>query len=139
MSTARVRQALETALATWAAAQSPAIPIAYENLPFSPPTTRYLRAFLLPARTRSLGLDRKHRSYAGIFQVSICVPTGAGPGAALALADALATVYAPSTPLTAAGLKVVLTEPSTPGPALQEPGWHVLPVSVPYQADTVVA
>lgn len=50
MSNKLCRQAIETRLATWAAARVPALPIAFENAPFTPVTgATYLRAFLLPA------------------------------------------------------------------------------------------
>jgi hypothetical protein len=134
MSQAIVRQALELTLSTWAAAQSPAIPVAYENVEFTPPAGRYVRAFLLPAPTESLDLARVHRRYFGVFQVSLVMPKGTGPAAAEALLASLSAAFPTSAPIVRTNVRVWLTQPMSAAPAIQEPDRYVIPVSAPYEA-----
>ena len=88
MSQAIIRKAIETALNTWAGTQS--LSVAWENRAFTPTNgTTYLRAFMLPIATLSQDLGREHRRYGGVFQVSVCLPVGTGPGAGEAIVSAL--------------------------------------------------
>ncbi len=136
MTQALIRRAFEGALSTWAAAQTPAIPVAWENVEFRQPAGRYLRAFLLPALTDSQDLGRVHRRYSGVFQVSVVMPTGTGAGAAEAIVGALATLFAPATPIVVSGLSVWASQPLSTGPAIPDGDRFVIPCSVPYLADT---
>lgn len=136
MSDALIRSAFESRLAAWAAAQTPAIPIAYQNKPFDPPVGVYLRSFILPAGTISLTLDRKHRQYKGVFQVSIVAPLATGPGAAEAVATALDALFPIDAPLAVGSILVWLLSPMSAAPAQQEPARYVIPVSAQYQSDT---
>ena len=136
MSQALIRKALESTLATWAAAQTPAIPVAWENVEFAQPAGRYLRAFLLPATTTSADLGRANRRYVGVFQISVVMPAGTGPGAADAIVSALAALFSPSAPIVESGLSVWPSQPLSAGPAIPEPDRFAVPCSVPYIADT---
>jgi hypothetical protein len=138
MSDALVRAAFETRLAAWAAAQSPAIPIAYENATFTPPTGRYVRCFLIPAPAASETLNGEHRRRMGVFQVSLCMPIGSGPGAAASLAASLDTAFPLSAPMTQGGIKVFLLSPMSIAPAIQDGDRYVIPVSCTYRADIIV-
>lgn len=138
MSEALVRAAFESRLSTWAAAQSPAISVAWQNVKFSPTAnTRYIRAFVLPARTISLTLDRTHRQYKGVFQASLCMPIDTGAGAAEALVASLDAYFPLTTYMTQGSLRVYLISPMSAAPAISEPGLYVVPVSAQYQADAV--
>jgi len=138
MSNVLVRRALETVLNTWANAQTPIVQVAWENTRFQTPIVRHIRTHMLPGRTTQSTLEGRHRSFTGIFQVSIFEPTGNGPGAALALCDSLDLVYSPSTPIVIGGLTIFIVTPVTAGPAQQETEWHVCPMSFTYRADTYV-
>lgn len=135
MTQAIVRRAFETRLKTWADAQVPAIPVAWENVPFVPPTGRYIRAFLLPARTDSQTLDRDHRLYQGVFQVSLVMPLNTGAGGAESLAASLDAAFDAS--FTQDGLRVYLLSPMSAAPAISEPNYFVVPVSAEYRSDVV--
>lgn len=138
MSDALVRAAFETRLLAWANAQTPAIPVAFENAAFSAPTGRYARAYLLPAPTACETFNGEHRRRMGVFQVSLCMPIGTGPGAAAALTASLDAAFPLSAPMTQGALKVFLLSPMSPAPAIQEPDHFVAPVSCTYRADTIV-
>lgn len=134
MTQARIRQSFETALNTWASAQSPVMEIAWENVTFEPPRGRYVRAFLLPAETTSFDVLRATRSYKGLFQITLCMPRGVGMGAAEALIASLDAAMPPGTPLTAGGLSVWITEPISAGPAIADADQVQIPLSLYYQA-----
>lgn len=136
MTIARIRTALEGKLATWAAAQSSAIPVAWQNVAFDPPATLYARSFLLPADTNSRDLAGVHREYIGIYQVSLVMPAGEGPGAADALVASLDAAYPTTTYITSGALKVWVTRPFSAGPPQQEDDRYVVPCSMAYRADT---
>ena len=136
MSAPDIRRAFESRLSTWAAAQS--LPVAWQNVSFSPPSSAYLRAFLLPADTDSRDLAGQHREYRGVFQVSICLPEGEGPGAGEALVSALDALFPPSAPMLINGLQVYVVRPMSAAPALQEPDRYVIPVSCEYRANTYI-
>ncbi len=138
MSHKRVRQLLESRLATWAAARSPALLIAWENQPFTPPAGTYLRAFLLPAQTDSQTLDGVHRLYTGVFQVSVIAPDSTGPGATEGIADEIAALFPNNLRLTIASpaFVVQLVSPMSQTQGIQTPDRYTVPVSAQYRADT---
>jgi len=131
-----IRAAFETRLKTWADAQIPPIPIAFENVPFTQPTTRYLRSYLLPLNTKSDTLDQVHRGYAGVYQVSVVMPLNDGPGNGEVIAKALDTLFPMTTPMTQGGLKVTMTTPMSAAKAMPDTTNYVIPVSCRYRADT---
>ena len=134
MSNVIIRKAFEDRLATWAAAQLPPLPIAYENRAFSPPANgRYLQAFLIPARTDSEFLEGNHRGYDGIFQVSIVMPLGSGTAQAgnIALAlDAIYPVYFKDN-----AISIYITSPMSAAPPIITDNTFVLPVSCLYRGE----
>lgn len=139
MSQAIIRQALETKLNTWAAAQTPSIPVAWENVPFTPPSTRYIRSNILPAPTTSGTLARTHVRYSGILQVTLVMPNNSGPSAADALIDSLRTAFDPALLITQGAIKIYVIEPASPSPPLQEQDRFIIPVSIQYECHTVPA
>ncbi|WP_392889676.1 phage tail terminator-like protein [Pseudomonas migulae] len=132
-----IRSLLEGRLKAWAAARSPALRIAYQNVVFSPAASEtYLRAFLLPAGTNSNDLAGAHRLYTGLFQITIVAPAGGGTGAAESLADELAALFPLYDRLTKTGFSVQVMTPVEPGPEQQGDTAFALPVSFQYRADT---
>jgi Bacteriophage related domain of unknown function len=127
-----IRTAFESRLATWAASQSPALPIAYENRAFIPPANnRYLRAYIIPATTNYNTLEQTDRDYEGIFQVSIVQPLSAGTASAGTIALALDGLYTPS--FLEGSTRIFVTQPMSIAPAIIEPNAYVLPVSLFYR------
>jgi len=137
MTTARIRAAFETRLA--ASGIVPATAIAWENRAFTPPapTLPYLRAFLLPAPTTSLTLERTHRQYLGVYQVSVYLPANQAIGTGQALVDQIVALFPVAVPMVQDGLSVWCEEPMSQGSALQDAERLVIPLSAPYQAHTV--
>ena len=137
MSNALIRAVFEGTLKTWAAAQVPALEVAWENVPLDQPATTYLRAFHLPADTSSLDLAGRHRGHSGLFQVSIALPVGGGSGGAAVIEAALDALFPLTTPLTSGPLKVYVTSPLSAGPAQTEPDRYVVPCTLGYQAHAI--
>jgi hypothetical protein len=132
MSNVVIREAFESRLTAWAALQVPPLPIAYENRTFSPPlNNRYLRAYLIPARTESNYLAKTDRDYEGVFQISIVLPLSAGTKAASTIASALDALYAPS--FIEGSTRVYLTSPMSEAQGIIEDNAYVLPVSCTYR------
>jgi hypothetical protein len=132
MSDALIAQAFETTLKTWADAQTPAIPVAWENVAFTPPAGRYIRAFLLPNKAKSLFLDGSGRTRVGLFQVNLHMPIGTGAAAARTIAAAIDAAFAVT--ITAGGLRIWLLSPMSAAPAIPQPDRFVVPVSAEYKA-----
>jgi len=132
-----IRALLEARLSTWAKSQSPSIPIAWQNVPFTPPTGRFLRAWIMPAETGSETLDGAHRRYVGVFQVNVVVPQGTGPAAGEALAESIAALYPMNDLLSMTGLDVMIVSPMSIAQGFNSDGRYVVPVSCRYRADTV--
>ena len=136
MSNELILEAFEKRLTDWANAQTPAIPIAYMNKNFTPPATRYIRAFLLPAATQSLTLDGVNRDYSGVFQVSFVMPKNEGGKPAAKLADSIDAAFPVS--FLYKGLRIWMTKPMSTRPSYNDDdGRYVLPVSGNYRAETV--
>lgn len=132
-----IRILLESRLSTWAAAESPAIPVAWENVRFNPPSGRYLRAWLMPAETGSEDLAGAHRRYTGVWQVSVVVPTDTGPAAAGAIAEEIVALYPVNLLLSTTAIDVQIISPMSIHPALQDSDRYTVPISCRYRADTV--
>ena len=132
-----IRSMLEARLKAWAAARTPVLRIAYQNVPFTPNNGEtYMRAFLMPAGTDSNDLAGAHRLYTGVFQVTIVTPTGNGPSGAETIADELAALYPLNDRLVRDGITALIMTPVEPGPELTEDTAFALPVSFQYRSDT---
>lgn len=138
MSDALVRAAFESRVAAWAAAQVPPIPVAYQNVVFTPPAGRYVRVWLLPAPTQCQTFNGEHRQRRGVFQVDLCLPIGTGPAAASALAASLDAAFPLTGPMTQGSAKVFLLSPMSQGAPLDGGTHYTVPVSCTYQCDTIV-
>lgn len=130
-----IRAAFEKTLADWAAAQTPAIPVAFENVAFKPPATGpYLRCFLLPADTVDNTMAGQLSEYRGLFQVSVVCPAGTGPTAAEALTAAITALYPAKARMTFAGFTVMVATPMRERPALQDTSTYTIPMDCRYMA-----
>lgn len=138
MSQKTIRSLYEGRLKAWAAARSPALRIAYQNVAFTPPAdgSTYLRCFLLPADSDSQDLEGIHEAFLGVFQVSIVSKAGVGAGEAGGIADELRALFPNNLPLSKSGFTVFVRTPASQGPAIQETDFVSIPVSFEYRADT---
>lgn len=135
MSDSKIRVELETRLLTWANAQTPKVPIAFQGVAFTKPTdgSPYLECFLLPAATLNRTVDGKRKTYIGLFQVNCWVQSGKGMGAVEALAQKVIDLF-PILPKT--GSVSVEQTPSAENSLLDDSGWLIVPVTVKYRMET---
>lgn len=136
MSDRIIRSLFELRLKAWADARVPKLPIAFEDVAFTPPDGAHLRAFLLPANPDSEDLEGKHVAYLGVFQVSVVTKAGSGRGAAGLVAEEIATLFPNNLALTKAGFTVFVRSPMSTAAALQGETISTLPLSFQYRADT---
>lgn len=74
-----IRQEVESAITTYAASQSPAIPVAYEGVPFTKPTgAPYLEVVFLSNNILNATVDATRQRIHGSFQINCYVPDGKG-------------------------------------------------------------
>lgn len=74
-----IRQEVESAIGSFAAAQSPAIPVAYEGISFSKSTNSpYLQVVFLSNAITNATVDAQRQRVYGSFQIVVCVPDNKG-------------------------------------------------------------
>ena len=135
MSDQLIRSLFEGRLKTWAAARAPALPVAWENVGFTPPAGVYLQAFLLRGATTSRDLAGDNRNRVGVFQISINCPAGNGPGAGESIAAELDALFPMNLRLTSGIFAVQQLSPLRLW-APDSADRYVLPVDFEYRADT---
>jgi hypothetical protein len=133
MSDALIRAELETRLMTWASAQG--IPVAWEQVDFEKPTTKFLQPYLIPVDTLNPTTDGKRARSIGLFQVNCWAPVGKGMGEVEALAQAVIDLF-PLLPKT--GAVSIEQTPSTARPIADEPGWIIVPVTIKYRNESTI-
>jgi hypothetical protein len=138
MSDRLIRAAFESRLNTWANARTPKLPIAFEDVSFTPPTGggTYLQAYLLPANVDSTDLEGVHRLYQGVFQINVVTAAGSGRGAASAIADELSALFSNNLMIMQSGLPVFVMTPLSTAAAIAGDTTTSLPTSFRYRADT---
>jgi hypothetical protein len=130
----KVFRALTDRLDAYSTANS--IAIARTGLNYTPTAeTKFLRATHLPAQTRALSLSFDGTNeFRGIFQVDVFWPEGKGIVAAKEQAASIIAYFARGTEMTHGGVTVKVTRPPYELPAIQEDGWLMVPVTIPYLA-----
>lgn len=138
MSDRIIRSLFEARLKVWASTRVPALPIAYEDVAFTPPANDdpYLKIFLLPGNTDSEDLEGKHTSYRGVLQISVVTKSGGGRGAAGMIAEEIAGLYPNNLALSKADFTVFIHSPMATAGAIQGDTTSSLPLSFQYRADT---
>lgn len=136
MSDALIRAAFESRVAAWAAAQSPAIPVSYQNVAFTPPAGRYVRVWILPAPTQSQGISGTHRERRGICQIDLCLPIGTGSAMASALVASLDAAFPMTGPMAQGSIQVWMKSPMSAASPIEGPTHYTVPVSGEYVSHT---
>ncbi len=133
MSQDLIRAAFEKRLNDWAKARMPALPVAWPNTKFSPPTNAvYLRAYVLPAATISRDAAGDHRQYRGLFQVNVVMPIGTGSRAAEQIAAELDDLFPVNLSIPSGALAVRVLTPVSVGQPTTGDADHTVPISLGY-------
>ena len=138
MSDGLIRSLYEGRLNTWSAARSPVLPIAWENVDYTPTTnSTYLRAFVLRGDTGSEDLAGSLRNRVGVMQVNIIMPTGSGAGASESIAAELEALFPNNLRLTSGTFSVqVITPARVRSGFVSDDNW-IVPVDFEYRSDSV--
>lgn len=117
-------------------ADATTIAIARTGLNYNPTSgTEFLRVTHLPAATRGVGLAHTGKNeFRGLFQIDVFWPEGKGIVAAKEEAAALMTYFVRGTSMTHESVTVKVLRPPYELPAMQEAGWIIVPVTIPYLA-----
>lgn len=127
-----IRRALETHLA----AMSPALATAWENAPFTPVSgTPYQKAFMLYAAPDNSTLGCQRRREVGVFQVTLCYPTGVGNSACQSRAEAVREHFKRGTTVSHGGQSVLVTQTPNKATLGVDGDRYMVAVSIPYSAD----
>ena len=133
--TLTTRQEIEGRVAAFAAAQTPPLAVAWENVPFTRPTNvPWLECFLVSAGTVTASLDATRNRERGTIAVNVWVPAGQGVGKA----DAIAALI----------VKTFVVVPKTGNVSIEAPvnvgrfvisgdGWGCLPTNCPYRVESL--
>lgn len=116
---------------------SPAHPISWPNVSFTPPNSRrYLRVTHLPNTTDRLfiGSNEPHR-HQGILQVMVVAPLNSGESAVRAIAAAVADHFPTDVRLVSDGVSVRITKRPDIASALVTETELQIPVSISYRAE----
>lgn len=126
-----IRRALETHLK---ALPNLGFEIAYENVAFDPKGNPYLESRLLPADPDDAMLTSKTYIERGVYQVTLVMPPGKGPGPAETLAAQLRDHYARGITLSRDGIDVNIVGVPSQGRGYPDNGNWRTPVSINWQA-----
>lgn len=130
---ARIADALLARLA--ALSLTPAIPVAYPDIPFTPPAGTYLKAQLIPNTNsnRYVG-DDSTTEFRGILQVTVVASSGKGIVAPSEIAAKVADHFERGVPITSGDLVVKITDRPSIAHAMQDTDRVNIPVSINYYA-----
>jgi hypothetical protein len=116
-------------------ASNNSITVAKPGIPFAPSSaTPYLRAYIMPSMTEAMDVAGLINEYRGVFQVNVFHPEGSGIITPYETAALLTDHFASGTQVSHQATTFSILSPPHIGPAIEEPGWVMLPVSIRYRA-----
>src|SRR5690349_358560 len=132
-----IQSSIEMALFTRMASLtlSPALPIAWPNVSFSPPTTGYLRVTHVPNIARRIflnGSDPHQRL--GLLQLDVFQPLNKGASAATELAGKVAEWFPADLKMATGAVTVRVTKASDIAQAIADDAFWFVPVTCQYEA-----
>lgn len=132
MSIPTIRAVFESRLKTWADAQAPVIPVAFQGVGFQKPDKKpFLECFLMPNVVMNRDVSAAHERHLGYFQVNCWAPSGLGMGQAEALAQSVKALF-PVVPKT--GSVSVETPPKIDKALVDSTeAWVIVPVLITYR------
>lgn len=129
MTQGTLRKEIEDKVAAWATTKN--IPIAYENITFTKPTTTWIELYIIPATTVNPTVNAKRATLYGMIQFNIYTKSGEGSKKSEDLAQELIDLF-PVVPKT--GTVSIEQTGSIMNP-LYDSQWRVLPVRIRYRQE----
>ena len=130
-----IRSEIESRLLSWAASQSPAIPVSLEGVAFTKPTVgNYLEVFFLGSATTNPTIDGTRVRNIGTVQVNCCVPDGTGSKNVEALAQSIVNLF----PVVPKSIMTTVSVEQTPqtSQALINNTFRFIPVRIKYRQES---
>ncbi|WP_166648499.1 DUF4128 domain-containing protein [Phyllobacterium brassicacearum] len=110
---------------------SPALPVAYPDIAFTPPAGPYLRVYFIPNGTERLFIGNGEPNlHQGILQVTVVFPAGKGAVKPNDVAGAIANHFGEGTKLAITGGFVRIDKRPSIAPAMQDTDRIQIPVSI---------
>ncbi|WP_407078922.1 phage tail terminator-like protein [Candidatus Regiella insecticola] len=113
------------------------IPVASQNVHFSDTGSLYLQSHLLPATTECLDLAQVSRIYQGIYQITLCAPTGSGQSPIQTLADDIISVFDLGTTFSDSIISCTIVSVPTLFAGITHCTTYRLPLSMRYRAHVI--
>lgn len=128
-----IRQEIESAVAAFANAQSPPIPIAYEGVAFTKPSGPYLEILFLDSSAMNATVDASRIRKYGIVQISCYVLDGRGMKELDALTDNIIALF----PVNDKGLYTTFSveQPPNASPPMGDTKFRMAAVRVKYRQE----
>jgi len=134
MPIASIRTALESQLNSI----TPAISLAWQNVPFTPVTgTPYAACFLMPATPDNPTLGDGFYREQGLLQVSLFYPLQAGPQTAEARASLIRATFKRGTAMTSGSVKVLIDRTPEIGQGRVDDDRWMIPVKIRWSAGII--
>jgi hypothetical protein len=113
---------------------TPALLVAWPNVPFTPPATAYLQVLHFPNRNTRIFLNGSDPHYRqGILQLTVAAPLNAGTVTATGLVGDIAEHFPADLALYSAGIKIKIQAAPRVWPADKTDAWWNVQVDVPYE------
>lgn len=131
-----IAAALAARLGKWADGIS--MPVAWENVEFTPPATGiYLAAYDMPATPQTMDLSLSCRTFSGVYQINVVIPAGAGRAEAISLANKVADLFPEGGDIQGDGFTCWITSTPAIFRGISTAVSYTVPVSLNYRADIV--
>lgn len=124
--------AIDAVLGVWADDQN--LPVAWENVPFTPPDGPYLAAYDMPATAYSIDLASECRVYPGVYQINVVVPVGTGRATARALVRQVIEQFPEGRQFDGDGFTAWVHTPPSALPGIRSGTAYTIPISFTYRA-----
>lgn len=109
------------------------VPVAWENTPFTPPTSGiYLEENFLPAETEDVFVQGTKAIRRGVYQVTVVYPLAKGTQAAAALADKIAEEFPNNAIIDTTNPALFVNGFSDVFTGISDDRAYRVPVSIPY-------
>lgn len=127
-----LRKEIEDKVAAWAATKS--IPIAYENVTFTKPTTTFIELYIIPATTVNPTVNAKRATLYGMIQFNIYCKSGEYTKKSEDLAQELIDLF----PVVPKVGTVSIEQTGSIMNPLYDSQWRVLPVRIRYRQEQLL-
>jgi hypothetical protein len=133
---ADIREAFETRILAFASGQEAPLPIAWENVTYTPsPGTMYIECFMAPAPSQNPWMGAIGERLVGFYQINVYGVQDAGPALAEAIADGLIALF-PRGGMTQNGTIINIDQTGSRAKGINtQNGFFFIPVRIRYRQD----